>query len=239
MSIVSPPGYGRPDYSAPSPNLSTLVAYIDQAITTQYLTPVVSTLAWQGVEVLWVPSQISSFVDIQWWDSAAQNNLIDDTVICSVDGNQVIGPYTFPNIGPYLQVKVEHYPNQVIGRKEQLWVFLTGRTPIYPSAYLTDNVVADANDTVPANGTLNVTTNNSWVGAAKLYLTSTEAVSWEMQVANILGNFVGIDGSSAAATAFSVPIVCPASEWRIVLTNSGATNATINLYITPSATGAT
>lgn len=239
MSIITPPGFDRPDYSAPSPNLSALVAYIDESITTQYLTPVVQTAQWQSVEVLWVPSQISSFIDVQWWDSAAQNNLIDDTIICSADGNQVIGPYTFPNIGPYLQVKVEHYPNQVIGRKEQLWVFLTGRTPIYPSAYLTDNVVADANDTVPANGNLTVVTNNSWAGAAKLYLTSTEAVSWQMQVANIYGNFVGIDGSSAAATVFSVPVVCPASEWRIVLTNTTATNATTNLYVTPSATGAT
>lgn len=238
MSIVSPPGFGRPDYSAPSSNLSTLVEYFTGAYSTQHLTPLVSTAAWWGIEALWVPSQVSSFLDLQWWDDANQDNLIEDISLRSADGDQVIGPIIVPNIGPYFQAKIEHYPNQTLGRSEQLWVWQTARVPITPIPLLGDNVIADGSDTVPANGTLSVVTNFSWAGPAKLWISSAEAVTWELQVAGIFGAYLTIDGSTASGTTFSVPIVCPMSEWQIAITNTTATASACDCYVTPSITGA-
>lgn len=239
MSIITPPPYGRPDYSAPYPNLSQLVTYINEQITDQYLSPIVPTAPWQSVEVIWVPSEVPSFLDVQWWDNGETENLITDTLMYSADGNQVLGPYTFPNAGPYLEVKLEHIDQGSPGRFEQLWVYLSGRTPNYPSAYQTDNVVTYPSDTVAAGGSFIARPNNAWVGPAKLYLTSTEAVTWQLQVANLDGMGVAIDGSIAAATVFSVPIICPMSQWQITINNGSGSDATFTLYVTPSATGAT
>lgn len=185
-----------------------------------------------------MPNSLSGFLELQWWDDANQSTLIENTQYPSATGNQVIGPLTLPHIGPYFNATITHYPNPGPGTAEQLWVYQTGRMPICPVFPISDNVVTGAGLTAPASGSLAVVTNFSWAGPARLWITSAEAITWNLQVANVYGNFITIDGSTAAATMFSVPIVCPISEWQILITNTTATASLFDCYVTPSITGA-
>lgn len=238
MSIITPPPYGRPDYSAPSPNMRQLVAHVDQEIPSNYATPLMSTAQWAGVEVLWIPTGYSSFLEVAWYDDANEDNLLGTAPLYSTEGNQVIGPVTFEHVGPYFYVQLQHYPTTGANSNDQAWIYQVAAPFRLSTPFMGDYATDSDNFNIAANSTYTYTSYSMQSGPARLWISSTEAVTWELQRASGYGTYIQVDGSLAAGTVFRDTVILPVSEWQMTITNTTASAATVYLYIQPSITGA-
>lgn len=239
MSIITPPPYGRPDYSAPQALLDgpVIVSYFDAPNTQQTFGPF-NVSQWWGISIYMssIPHSFGSFTETgyTWHDDKGGTSYLGGAVV-NTYWEQTWYGLCMPNLGPWLTV--DTFNPSADGGLIQLNILPTNRIrPLgtYGNEDFSRNIIGGA---IAAGGTATFTSGAAYVGRGVVSAMCTEDATLALNVATGGGFGPIVQKTLTAGQDYWLDFVFPPDGWQLEMTNTSATNGTYNLGVMPVSVG--